>query len=484
MVRAARARREPLYPTSTGMNWGYGSAQAPVAGCTRIDLSAMRAIRNAAEISLANPVAVIEPGVTQGQLHDFLQQHCPALTFNVTGSAVETSVLGNALDRGVGYQGPRHQDIFGLEVVTGQGEVLRTGFRRLGESSPLAHTHPCGLGPMLDGLFSQGNFGIVTSACFRLVPRRPCEVAVSMALRDAQRLPEFIDLLAQFKREGLIQSVNHIGNRARTRSTLMHGVVRYLVERCAMTDAQARVEAQAALALAAPQEWTSLGAVTGNTGQVRAAVIEMRRRVRGLARLMVVTERRLDWAFKLVDRLRSMPPARRMAAVLSAIRPLHGLCLGRPTDVAVDNLLWQFGAPQLSAAEFERSDCGLLYISPALPMDGQFVARMLDELQCLAQTHGHSLYITVNIETPTSMVAVINLLFDRRDAEQQARAQRCADEMNEHLRRAGLEVYRAHVDMMAGIVARDPEHWRIVRSLKLGLDPDNIIAPGRYNLPG
>jgi 4-cresol dehydrogenase (hydroxylating) len=82
------------------------------------------------------------------------------------------------------------------------------------------------------------------------------------------------------------------------------------------------------------------------------------------------------------------------------------------------------------------------------------------------------------------MVAVINLLFDRRDAEQQARAQRCADEMNEHLRRAGLEVYRAHVDMMAGIVARDREHWRIVRSLKLGLDPDNIIAPGRYNLPG
>jgi 4-cresol dehydrogenase (hydroxylating) len=38
--------------------------------------------------------------------------------------------------------------------------------------------------------------------------------------------------------------------------------------------------------------------------------------------------------------------------------------------------------------------------------------------------------------------------------------------------------------MMAGIVARDPQHWRIVRSLKLGLDPDNIIAPGRYNLPG
>ena len=38
---------------------------------------------NANEISLDNPIAVIEPGVTQAQLADFLAEHCPKLTFNV-----------------------------------------------------------------------------------------------------------------------------------------------------------------------------------------------------------------------------------------------------------------------------------------------------------------------------------------------------------------------------------------------------------------
>ena len=153
LVRAARASKVPLYPISRGLNWGYGSRSPVVAGSELVNLGRMNRILNADQISLANPVAVIEPGVTQGQLYDFLAQHCPQLTFNVTGSSRETSILGNALDRGVGYFGPRREDLFGLEVVCGSGQVLRTGFRRLGEQSPLAHSHPYGLGPMLDGLF-------------------------------------------------------------------------------------------------------------------------------------------------------------------------------------------------------------------------------------------------------------------------------------------------------------------------------------------
>src|SRR5450830_209900 len=182
LIQQARHKGIPLYPVSRGFNWGYGSASPVTDGCALVDLNGMHRILNADRISLSNPVAVVEPGVTQGQLYDFLQNHCPELTFNVTGAARDTSLIGNALDRGVGYFGPRKDDLFGLEVVCGSGQTLKTGFRRLGESSPLAHSHPFGMGPMLDGLFFQGNFGIVTSACFRLMPRRPKEVAVSLAL--------------------------------------------------------------------------------------------------------------------------------------------------------------------------------------------------------------------------------------------------------------------------------------------------------------
>jgi 4-cresol dehydrogenase (hydroxylating) len=52
----------------------------------------------------------------------------------------------------------------------------------------------------------------------------------------------------------------------------------------------------------------------------------------------------------------------------------------------------------------------------------------------------------------------------------------------QHIHEQKLSVYRARSDAMPDIVSRDPAYWEIVRGLKSELDPDNIIAPGRYNL--
>ncbi len=482
LVLRSRASGQALYPISTGLNWGYGSNSPVAAGAVIVDLSRMNRILNADQISIDNPVALVEPGVTQAQLATFLAKKCPDLTFNVTGSGGDTSILGNTLDRGVGYFGPRKEDLFGLEIVTGTGEVLRTGFRRLGDDSPLAQCHPYGLGPILDGLFFQGNFGIVTSACFRLIPRRPKEVAVSMALRNTKHLASFIDELARLKRDGLLTSVTHIGNKARTQSTLAYGVTHYLEEKCGYSQEKALSEADRAIALIAPDEWASLAAITGNSGQVRAAIREIRQRIGRIARVMVITDTLLDIGYAVTHALRFIPFARANAAAIHSIRPLHALALGIPTNAPVENLLWKFGRTDLPAKALDESPCGLLFVNPALPSNGQAVVTVVEELQVVAEKHGHKLYMTLNIETSTSMVAVINLLFDRSNQEEIDRAHRCADDMLACIRRHGLEPYRARVDMMKDVVD-DNEYWRTIRRLKDIFDPDNIIAPGRYNLP-
>lgn len=495
LVRQARAEGRKLYPVSTGMNWGYGSRSPVRAGCELVDLSGMVRIRNEPgtapqadepalrPFSAANPVAVVEPGVSQGQLYAALQRHSPTLSFNVTGSAEASSLLGNALDRGVGYLGPRREDVFGLEVVTGQGEVLRTGFRRLGDDSVLAHTHPYGLGPLVDGLFFQGNFGIVTSACFRLVPRPPCRVAVSLALRRSEDLAALIDTLAALKREGVMSSVTHIGNKARTQASLMSGIAGYLAGHCGLGGAALDAQAAEVLRRVAPYEWASLGGVAGTRAQVRAALAEVRARLGRLARITVVDDAKLDLGYRLLHPLRFLPFARANAAAIAAIRPLHGLASGVPTDAAIDNLSWRFGAAGRPAAELDQTDCGLIFVNPALPMDGAFAARAVEAMQVVAARFQHALYLTLNIETPTSLVAVANLLFDRRSAEEVARAQRCAQALYDCIRALGLEVYRARADMMETVVRPDDPFWQLTRSLKSSLDPDDVIAPGRYNLP-
>lgn len=483
-VLTARREGKALYPISTGLNWGYGSATPPLPGGVLLDLSRMNRIRNAAEISLAHPVALIEPGVTQAQLQDFLQEFCPQLSFNVTGSARETSILGNALDRGVGYLGPRREDVFGLEIVTGRGELLQTGFRRLGETSPLAHTHPYGLGPMLDGLFFQSNFGVVTSACLKLLPRPECSVAVSLALKDTGQLASFLDRLAHLKRLGVMAGATHVGNRARTQASMLSGISEYLATQCGLQGAALRTEAERALATVAPFEWTSLGGVAGSRAQVRAAVAEVRRVMGGLARLTVVDEAKLALGLRVLHPLRRWWPwARANAAAIAAIQPLQGLADGRPTDAAITNLLWRFSQPQAAAQTLDASNCGLLFINPALPMDGATVVDVVQGMKTLAQSHGYELHVTLNIETSTSFVAVANLLFDRSQTGAVDAAHTCARVLWRYLRERGLEVYRARSDMMADVVNEKDPFWRTAWELKRVFDPDNLIAPGRYNLP-
>lgn len=481
-VRAAQAQGWKIYPVSTGRNWGYGSGLPLPPGGRLLNLSGMRAILNAGQISRAQPVAVVEPGVTQGQLQEFLAQSHPDLTFNVTGSARETSLIGNSLDRGVGYLGPRRDDLFGLEVVTGTGEIIQTGFRRLGEDSPLAHCHPFGLGPMLDGLFFQGNFGIVTSACFRLMPRPASQVAVSLALRRSADLGRFIDVLAELKRERIMGSVTHVGNQARTRASLLYGVSDYLEKHCNLSGAALDGVAQQALRVVAPHEWTSLGGISGTRGQVAAALKEVKRRMAGLAAVNTFDDAKLARGFALLHSLRRIPWARNRAAALAAITPLNGLAAGRPTNAAVDNLLWRFGRTDLPAEELDRSNCGILYINPALPMNGRFVAEVVAAMSDLTVQCGLQLFVTINIETENSLVAVANLLFDRASAAETSRAQDCAERLHAYIRSLRLEVYRARVDMMPGIVDAGSPYWQTVAQLKRVLDPDGVIAPGRYNL--
>lgn len=448
----------------------------------------MNRILNAGAISESNPVAVVEAGVTQGQLADFLAANHPGLTFNVTGSARCTSLIGNALDRGVGYLGPRREDLFGLEVVTGTAELLYTGFRRLDRTrpedpeSPLAHLHPYGLGPMLDGLFFQGNFGIVTSACFRLMPRPPVQVAVSLSLRDARQLGVFIDRLAALKREGVMGGVTHIGNRARTQATLSYGVSAYLEQHCGLSGAALEQATSRALDVVAPNEWASLGGVAGTRAQVKAAVAVVKQRMRDIARVMVVSESLLEAGRRVFHPLRAWPLARAQAAAIHAMQPLHGLALGRPTDVAIENLLWKFGRTDLAPARLDESNCGLLYINPALPMRGDFVQALESDLRAEASRFGYTLYVTLNIETATSMVAVVNLLYDKSSPAEVDRAHACATALHALIRRQGLEVYRARTDMMPTVVDEGSSFWRTVRDLKRVLDPDGVIAPGRYNL--
>jgi 4-cresol dehydrogenase (hydroxylating) len=80
-----------------------------------------------------------------------------------TGAGPEASLVGNALDRGFGHTryGDHFQTFCGLQIVLADGRVLETGFGHF-PNARARWVFRYGIGPFVDGIFSQSNFGIVT----------------------------------------------------------------------------------------------------------------------------------------------------------------------------------------------------------------------------------------------------------------------------------------------------------------------------------
>ena len=124
-MRVANQYRLPLWPISRGKNLGYGGT-APGAGRAAW-CSTCRGMKKI-EFDEQHGVVTLEPGVGFYDLYDYLQRNNLPYWLSTPGNCWG-SVIGNALDRGVGYTpyGENTKNICGLEVVLPTGEVVRTG---------------------------------------------------------------------------------------------------------------------------------------------------------------------------------------------------------------------------------------------------------------------------------------------------------------------------------------------------------------------
>ena len=170
IVRIANQYKTPLYPISTGKNYAYGGASANLNGSVIVDLKRMNRILR---VDDERNFALVEPGVSYFDLYRHIQDRGLKVWIDCADVAWG-GLVGNALDRGMGYTLPFFRDhataACGTEVVLANGEVMRTGMGALPDADTWQE-YKHGFGPDPSGLFPQGNFGIVTKMGFRLMPQ-------------------------------------------------------------------------------------------------------------------------------------------------------------------------------------------------------------------------------------------------------------------------------------------------------------------------
>ena len=181
------ASHEKIPVTARGGGFGYVGGCVPARGGIALSLMRMNRIK---EISFADAVAIVEPGVFTADLKAAVRAQ--KLFYPPDPASMKDCTIGGNVATNAG--GPRclkygvtRNYVVGLEVVLANGDVLRTGGR--------VHKNKTGFD--LIGLFvgSEGLLGIVTQVTLRLLPLPPGRATLSAAFATAAQAAEAVQAI-------------------------------------------------------------------------------------------------------------------------------------------------------------------------------------------------------------------------------------------------------------------------------------------------
>lgn len=475
-VRIANQFSLPLYPISSGKNWGYGSSVPVQDNCVLLNLSRLNQI---IEFNEDLAYVTLEPGVTQQQLYDFLQSRQSRLWMDATGSSPETSLIGNIMERGFGHTpyGDHFANVCGLEVILPTGELIHTGLRRFDTAQAGAVYH-WGVGPVLDGLFSQSNLGIVTSMTVWLMPAPEYFQAFYFSLKNEEQLGPFINALRPLRLNGTIKSAVHIGNSYKVLSSIRQ----YPWEEMGgKTPLSSEVMANFIKTwdIAA---WAGSGGLYGTKQQVAEGRRLIKKALKGkVDKLQFLDDSKIQLARKIAKPYQLLTGLN-LPEMLKLMQPVYGLMKGIPTATQLASVYWRKKSPPPQQRNPDRDGCGLLWCSPVAPLEGRHAVIIYQIVQEILADHEFEPSISMTLLTERCLSSVISIVYDRDEPGEDQKAMTCYKALLERLTQAGYYPYRLGIQSMDLMAEGEENYPNLLKKLKESLDPNHILAPGRYNV--
>lgn len=473
-VRAANEHGVQIYPISRGKNWGLGSRVPTSSGAVLLDLGRLDRIVDYDE-KMAH--VTVEPGVSFGQLTAFLAAHGARHFVSMTGSTLDSSVIGNTVERGdgVGPLGDRAAHVCALEVVLPTGEVVETGFARYAEART-ARLYRWGVGPWLDGMFFQSNLGIVTRMTVWLTPVPAVMLAFRFAVHDGARLGGLVEATRALRLEGTVQSLVAIWNDYRVLSARMQ----YPWAHTGGTTPLHRGSLEALKRGVSEAAWYGMGSVyTASPAQAEAARQRISELMGPAADALLFEEKR---AGTLEIRTTIVKGAADGFTVLGEAEALFEFLQGRPQQASLASAYFRKRTPPPAKdRDPDRDRCGILWSCPVLPLAAEdcLVATALCERRMLADGFEPMLALLAQHDRTAYLVPI--LCFDRDLPGEDERAMACHDALLSELIAAGYPPYRLGVQSMHSLPAPTDDSLALIERLKRTLDPNDILAPGRYD---
>jgi len=486
-----------VHPICSGRNWGYGTGLPPtdVLPVIIIDLSGLKKIHLVPDLDLVT----IEPGVTQQDLYEFLQENNANYMVPTTGAGPDCAILSNAIERGYGITpNTQHFDaVTSLKGYWATGELFQSAISDLDKS-----THPDGSkrdlvdktykyspGPYIDGLFTQSNLGIVTEITIRLARKRAAFKSFFIKVYNDDSLVDIVPLVQKTLRdyEGIVGSINLMDKR-RILSMFAdnpNGTEQHQVMSLKQIDAIRKQQDTPC--------WTIVGTIYGTPGVVNTVAKEIKTLFKPINCQFIFSDSPIiklgnllvnnmpSFVFKVSNKLVNVKKQ------LDSFNLGEEIMLGKPNRVALKLAYWR--NPELSSFTTDpnhvfsiaKDKCGLLWYAPLLPMIPEEMQRYVNFIRTTCPKYNIEPFITFTNLRHDCIDSTIPIVFDSSNPAAVKDAQNCLKELVLEGLKQGWVPYRLNIDQQQWLLDKDKAFWKAVQLLKNSFDPNNILSPGRYN---
>jgi len=478
-----------LYPISTGNNWGYGTSQ-PAGLCNNIILLDLGHLTNISQFDCELGLVTIEPGVTQQQLSDFLHQNNHDYMVPVTGAGPNCSILANALERGYGIT-PYTDHFTAVNSIEGywaNGTPYQSAINELdaSEDKCVDKTFKWGLGPYLEGLFTQSNLGIVSQMTIRLAKKKAGFTSFFIQLDDDALLERIVPLIRQVLQdyEGIVGSINLMDQR---RLLSMFAAPKYSNNlHQVMKDHDIKSLAKS---FKTPS-WTIVGSIYGSKAVVKVVKREIDSLFKQLpCKRIYSNSLNIVIADKVINTLPSwvinkIPPLSMLAEQLKSFNKGKEIMLGKPNKVALKLAYWRhkdaehFDKDKLSPGD---DGCGLLWYAPLVTMKAKKMREFVEFIRETCPKYNIEPFVTFTNLKHDCVDSTIPIVFDLSNPQAVKDAHDCLKALVDGGLKKGFVPYRLNIDQQQWLLNKESNFWQTVNLLKDSLDPNNILSQGRYN---
>ena len=459
IIEQAKGSQSSVHCFSGGFNWGYGG-NAPIDSTSlQIDLTQMNKI-----ISFDEHLGIlkIEPGVTQGQLEEFLISNNYDYYVPTNGAGKRGSIVGNALERGFGIAPIQDHasSILSVRGILSDGSLYESALSEI--DSKLADCFTWGVGPQIDKLVTQSSWIIVTEMSIQLKRKHEC-TDVLLFTFDEKKLDRVMGMLRNLMS---YDEVNLGSIKIFNRKQVIEKKESFIDKTFFSQD-----------------EWFMTIIIYSNS-VTRSAVLKLlKERIRKYinGKITILNDSKIKRAISILGflpRKWSQNPISKLNDLSQMLR----LAQGFTSEVGYRALDIGFDYQNSKPFDFDNFGKNLIWLSPICPLDPQRAQELINVLRKI-NIHPHFKFntFTWTVLNQRTLAMVIPILYEKNGLVGEDDFWNWYKNIHLELKNHGFIPYRFHNNMMNFLKEELlPKYSIHVKKIESALDPSSLILKGRY----